>query len=331
MPVFLESPSQWLERYPNPAPDRLKFEEGAWAVLPFLIGDRLTGALTLSFPTRRIFSEVDRQFMMALASQCAQALERGRLFDAELQARAEAESASRAKSQFLAIMSHELRTPLTAIIGYADLLYSEVSGVLVPKQKEQLERMRASAWHLLQLISEILSMTRIEAGREQVEPRPVHLIELSKECAAVVHLQAEQKGLELRMELPTDEITIQTDPGKVRQVLLNLLSNAVKFTDVGEIGLRLEATPAMGAVFSVFDTGPGIAPEHHEYIFDAFTQVDQSMTRVFGGAGLGLSVSRRLTQLLGGQLTLESTPGAGSVFRLQLPPALGDGGRRISY
>jgi signal transduction histidine kinase len=332
MPVFLESPEEWLARYPNPEPDRLTFSDGAWAVLPFLVGDQLNGALTLVFPTRRTFSETDRQFMTALASQCAQALERGRLFDAELQARAEAESASRAKSQFLAVMSHELRTPLTAIIGYADLLHSEVSGPLSPKQKVQLERMRASAWHLLQLISEILSLTRIEAGREQIDARPVQLNDLARECIAVVHLQAQQKRLEPRLELPSEPITLITDPGKVRQILLNLLANAVKFTEAGEMGLRLQPTDSGGAAFVVFDTGPGIAAEHLETIFDAFTQVDQSMTRVFGGAGLGLSVSRRLAKLLDAQLTVESTVGRGSTFTLTLPPTLGnEESRRIAY
>jgi signal transduction histidine kinase len=332
MPVFLESPEEWLARYPNPEPERLTFDDGAWAVLPFLVGDQLTGALTLAFPTRRVFSETDRQFMAALASQCAQALERGRLFDAELQARAEAESASRAKSQFLAVMSHELRTPLTAIIGYADLLHSEVSGPLSSKQKVQLERMRASAWHLLQLISEILSLTRIEAGREQIDARPVQLNDLARECIAVVHLQAQQKRLEPRLEVPHEPVTLITDPGKVRQILLNLLANAVKFTEAGEIGLRLEPTDNGGAAFIVSDTGPGIPDEHLESIFDAFTQVDQSMTRVFGGAGLGLSVSRRLANLLDAKLTVASTVGKGSTFTLTLPPLLGDSeSRRIAY
>ena len=319
MPVFIENPTEWFERWPNPDPGKLRFEDGAWAVLPLLIGDDLMGVINLSWKKQRAFSEVDRQFMLALAGQCAQALDRARLFEAEIRARAEAESASLAKSQFLAVMSHELRTPLTAIIGYADLLHSEVSGTLTEKQKEQLGRMRSSAWHLLHLISEILSLTRIEAGREQVDIRAVDTGAIARECIAAVQLQAAQKGLEIELAMPDSPPQIFSDAGKLRQILLNLLSNAVKFTDTGAISMRLDETEEGGAEFCVQDTGPGIAPADQEKIFDTFTQLDQSTTRTVGGAGLGLTVSRRLAKLVGAELSVESEPGRGACFMVRLP------------
>jgi len=234
------------------------------------------------------------------------------------QAERAALEASQAKSQFLAVMSHELRTPLNAIMGYTDLLQSGAAGApLAERERGYLDRIRASVLHLRGLIDEVLSLSRIEAGREEVALEKVPLGQLVEDVAAMMHRQALDKGLALNIEVEGD-VVITTDPGKVRQILLNLASNAVKFTDHGEVRLGLRAAGGL-AELEVSDTGVGIPPEYHSRIFEPFTQADQSRTRRAGGSGLGLSVSRKLALLLGGELSFESAPGQGTRFTLSLP------------
>lgn len=233
-------------------------------------------------------------------------------------ARAAADEASRAKSRFLAVMSHELRTPLNAILGYSDLLEAEIAGPINAGQRQHLHRIQQSALHLLALINRLLSFSRIEAGKEEVELEPVNLAELARDAVALIEPQAVRQGLELRVNIPSAVAEVETDPGKVRQILLNLLSNAVKFTETGEVEFRM-AMEGESVSFEVRDTGPGIPAAEHSRIFDAFTQADQTRTRKKGGTGLGLSVSRELARLLGGDITLESTPGEGSTFGVVLP------------
>jgi PAS domain S-box-containing protein len=229
----------------------------------------------------------------------------------------QAREASEAKSHFIGVISHEFRTPLTAIIGYADLLSIGAAGELSPRQARQLDRIRASAWHLTQLVDEILSFSRLEAGAEVVTLEPTEIVSLTRETAALIAPGAAAKELGIACELPDQEITIATDGGKLRQVLLNLLGNAIKFTEKGGITLRLR-TLADGVEFVVQDTGVGIAPEHRDRVFERFWQVSQESRHV-SGAGLGLTVSRRLVELLGGELELHSEVGVGSTFSFRLP------------
>jgi signal transduction histidine kinase len=229
-----------------------------------------------------------------------------------------AESASQAKSDFMAAMSHELRTPLGAIIGYADLLETEVVGPLSDVQKQHMGRVRAGAWHLLGIIEEILTFSRVEAGREPVHPEAVDPATVAREAVSLVELQASQKGLVLRVILGDSPPEVVTDPGKLRQILVNLLGNAVKFTDQGEVELRVWTEPE-GVCFQVTDTGPGIPTEFLDQIFEPFTQVDSTHTRAKGGTGLGLPVSRRLARLLGGDLQVVSTLRQGSRFTATIP------------
>jgi signal transduction histidine kinase len=230
-----------------------------------------------------------------------------------------AEAASRAKNDFLAVMSHELRTPLNAILGYGSLVADAVVGPLGPTQKHHLERIIESARFLLEMVDQVLRLSRLDSGRERVQPGPVDVPVLVGEVAALIRPAAAAKGLGLLVNAGAAPAALTTDRAKLRLILLNLLDNAVKFTPAGHIELTAEAVDGTGVAFRVRDTGPGIPARHRESVFEPFEQVDQSHTRREGGAGLGLSVSRRLARLLGGDVTVESEPGRGSTFTVMVP------------
>lgn len=281
-------------------------------IVPLVAGGERFGALSfLTTSSGRRYQSSDLALAEELARRAAIALKQARLYESAL-------LANQAKSDFLAVVSHELRTPLTTIMGYADLLLGGMQDPLPPKSRTHIERVRTAAWHLLGLIDEILVYTRLEAGREELHPERVSVPDLLTEAAALIEPVAAERGLHFVVDTVDGPVMIETDLTKLRQILLNLLSNAVKFTDAGEI--RLGACCERNAiVFTVGDTGIGIAEEHVEKVFDPFWQVDQSATRSFGGTGLGLSVSRKLARLLGGDITVESTPGAGALFSIRLP------------
>ena len=239
----------------------------------------------------------------------------------EAAARQEAERATRAKSDFLAVMSHELRTPLNAIIGYGSLLADEIPGPVNDGQRRQLERIGSSARHLLALIDEVLTLSRIELGEEGVVIAPVPVATVVEDAAAMVEPQARAKGLDFVVRLPEAAPMLETDAARLRQALVNLLGNAVKFTDAGTVQLRVTAPARDGDpfVFEVEDTGVGIAEEYLERVFDSFWQVDQAHSRKVGGVGLGLHITRQLVRLLGGDVSVTSAVGRGSCFTLRLP------------
>lgn len=233
-------------------------------------------------------------------------------------ARAEAESANGAKSDFLAVMSHELRTPLAAIMGYQELLADGITGPITDAQAQQLGRIKLSARHLLSLIDEILTFTRLDAGRETVVEETVELDQVLRDAMEIVEPLAEGKKIDLKMTSPGRGVMVATDPTKLRQILVNLLSNGVKFTTEGFVALSGEVVQDQ-IVLKVSDTGIGIAEEHIGRIFDPFWQVEQKATRRASGTGLGLTVSRRLANLLGGDVAVASEVGKGTTFTVTLP------------
>jgi signal transduction histidine kinase len=239
-------------------------------------------------------------------------------------ARAQAERANLAKSQFLANMSHELRTPLNAIIGYTEMLHEDAQAEQRSEAAKDLERIAGASRHLLQMIDEILDLARIEASRVELSTSAVALPGLIEELADAAHPLARKNGNELSIELPDDVrgLALQADATRLRQCLLNLLSNACKFTHAGKITLRVasvELRGVPGVAFSVHDTGIGMTEEQLSRVFLPFEQADASTTRRFGGTGLGLAITHQLSQLMCGDIAVESSPGQGSTFTLRLP------------
>jgi two-component system, cell cycle sensor histidine kinase and response regulator CckA len=249
-------------------------------------------------------------------SRAAAAAERERLIAELEQERASLEEANRIKADFLATMSHELRTPLNAITGYTELLALHIGSP--EKLAAYPERIALSARHLLQLIEEILTFSRIEAGREALHIEDVALADLLDEVAAIIEPLAGEKGLRFAIDAADRSVVLHTDGRKVRQILLNLTGNAVKFTDEGGITFHSRVADNR-IIFEVRDTGIGIAPEDVAKIWEPFCQVEPVNARRAGGTGLGLTVTRQLARLLGGDVEVDSTPGKGSTFCVTLP------------
>jgi len=257
----------------------------------------------------RVLLEIFAEIMVNLRTR--QALEQ-RL----IQEKEKAQAASRAKTEFLANMSHEIRTPLNGVIGFTELLQSTP---LTPLQEEYVANANASAEILLGMVNDILDFSKIEAGRLDLDIVKTNLPELAKQSVSMLMCAADQKGLELLLDLdPAMPCHVLVDPVRLTQVLTNLLSNAVKFTESGEVVLQIRFTPR-GArrgilTFSVRDTGIGIAREEQKKLFQAFSQADGSTTRKFGGTGLGLAISQKLVKKMGGTIKLQSAPEQGSTF-----------------
>lgn len=334
--VYIESREELLERYPLLRDVNRSAATTAWAIAPLTVGDRIVGGMSWGFGNQRTFDDADRAFIDSVARQCALAVERAQLYAAERSARESAQAANRAKSDFLATMSHELRTPINAIQGYAQLLDLGIPGPVTGQQREYLNRVTSSAQHLLGLVNEVLDLAKIESGTITVENEAIIAADTVDAALSLIRPQAASKELSLSEECEgARETPYLGDEHRVRQILTNLLSNAVKFTAPGgriTVGCTVtEDAPATVkdgrdgpfVVFRIADTGTGIEPDQIERIFDPFTQAEtvhrNPYTRGAGGTGLGLTISRRLARLMGGELTVKSTPGAGSEFSLWMP------------
>lgn len=231
---------------------------------------------------------------------------------------------SRLKSEFLATMSHELRTPLNAIIGFSQILLSKSKGPLTGYQGDMLSRVLANGRNLLELINDILAFSKIEAGRLELEPAPMSLPQLVQETTEELRSLAAQKALCLETDIKVSNPTVVNDRVRLRQILVNLISNAVKFTDQGWVRVQVRELPQNGSradaiVILVTDTGCGISEADQTYIFDAFHQADQKVTRQHSGTGLGLAITHSLVKIMHGEITVSSQLQQGSTFRIEIP------------
>jgi PAS domain S-box-containing protein len=248
-----------------------------------------------------------------------EAEDRARELAAAQVARAEAEAANQAKTQFLAVMSHELRTPLNAVIGYVQLLEMGLRGPVTPAQTDDLGRIRRSTVHLLGLINDLLNFARLEAGEVSFVYGQFRVLELLEKLRTLTATQAAEKGHRLLIGPCPPDLKVWGDREKVDQILINLVSNAIKFTPDGGV-IRVDCAQDGDFVrMAVDDTGPGISTAKIERIFEPFVQVDKELTRTHEGVGLGLAISRDLARAMNGEILVASKPGAGSTFTLRLP------------
>jgi signal transduction histidine kinase len=319
-PVLLDSPEEIARRYPDLAPVLERVNVRAMIVTPMIVDGRPLGSLSFNFGAARSFDESDVTFTRALGQQCAQALERARLFAAEQSARADAEAANRAKTEFLAMMSHELRTPLNAIAGYAELIELGISGPVSDMQREQLGRIRRSQRHLLGIIEDLLDLSRLEHGMPaDIELGPVPVHDTLGNLEPLIAPQLKARNLTYIYNPAEGGLIAYGNRARIEQIVLNLLSNAIKYTAPGgRVGLSC-GLHAGQVEIRVSDTGHGIPREKLDSIFEPFTRLEMDLTRTTEGTGLGLAISRHLARAMMGDLTARSEVGRGSIFTLTLP------------
>ena len=312
IPDILEEPT-----YPT---SEIMKQEGFRALLavPLFREDRLIGGLVVRRRAPGQFQKETVDLLQTFATQSALAIQNARLFR-EIEAKGrELEIASKHKSDFLANMSHELRTPLNAILGYTELILDKIYGDVPENIQEVLERVEKNGRHLLGLINDVLDLSKIEAGQLVLSLDDYSMKEVVHTVFTSVESLAAEKNLELKVSVAPEVAQGKGDHQRISQVFLNLVGNAIKFTEAGEV--RVEATASDDTfVISVSDTGPGLSEADQQMIFEEFHQVDGSSTRKKGGTGLGLSIARRIVEMHGGRIWVESTEGKGSTFWFTLP------------
>lgn len=301
--------------------------------VPIFIRGQFFGGLSLQTITNyRTFTEDEIHLLQKIAEQAALALYNAKNYErleelvkerthALEKEKLVSETANRAKSEFLANIGHELRTPLTGILGFSHVLLEQIFGELNDKQKQYISGINSCGQHLLDLINDLLDLSKIEAGKEELSLEMVEIEEICQASIFLVRERSQEKGLKLSMSIATDVTTFIADNRRVKQILFNLLSNAVKFTEIGSVTLTVEKNDNV-LKFSVLDTGIGISPENQTKLFQPFKQLDSGLARKYEGTGLGLVLSRKLANLHGGDITLVSELGKGSCFTLWLPENL---------
>ncbi|MEH2084829.1 MAG: PAS domain S-box protein [Nostoc sp.] len=321
-PIWQRPTETRVARYSNLAQEYAQYNYSAWISIPLIIEGRAIGGMSLAFTEIQKFNQDDRAFMLALAQQCAQAMERARLYEAEQTARKAAENANRIKDEFLAVLSHELRSPLNPILGWSKLLQTKkLDEKTIPQALKTIER---NAKLQAQLIEDLLDISRILQGKISLNIYPVDLTSVISAAMETVRLSAEAKSIEMHISLEPNLGQVLGDSSRLQQIVWNLLSNAVKFTpEGGRVDIRLSScskSNSNSAIIQVSDTGKGIDPNFLPYVFEYFRQENSSTTRKFGGLGLGLAIVRHLVELHGGTVQVESEgEDQGATFTVRLP------------
>lgn len=286
--------------------------------LPMVVGGKLIGVLDLQSDQEEFFSEEDLNVQTTLAAQIAVAVENANQYAAQVQTSTKLREVDQLKSEFLASMSHELRTPLNSIIGFADVLLEGLDGDLNERMEEDVRLIRESGDHLRGLIGDILDMSKIEAGRMDLRYEEIDIAQLANDVMATAAPLAQEKRLFLHLDIEEGVKPVQADRTRLRQVLWNIVGNAIKFTEKGSITVSVQNQPNH-ILCSVRDTGIGIKEEHAAVVFEQFRQIDGGLNRAAGGTGLGMPITKKLVELHGGEIWIESVFGQGSTFLFTIP------------
>jgi two-component system, NtrC family, sensor kinase len=320
-PVHVHDLQGAADEFPDGSERALRFGHRTTLGIPLLREDEAIGTLLIRRAEVRPFTDNQIALLTTFARQAVIAIENVRLFDEIQDKSKQLAEASQNKSQFLSSMSHELRTPLNAIIGLTEMMVTNATRFGTEKALEPLRRVNAAGTHLLSLINEILDLSKIEAGKLELNPEPVNLARLVDEVIGTAGQLAEKNKNRLIVETQENVGTLTADSMRLKQILLNLLSNACKFTKEGEVALRVRKVADGRDWFelAVADSGIGMTTEQQAKLFQDFTQADSLTARRYGGTGLGLAISRKLARMMGGDVTVTSEMGKGSVFTVRLP------------